>query len=124
MATTFANLSKKTVHIGIDDNGGYIEVPMLTVADFGEYRDAQEKMTKITDVTDSDQMKICKEVREKMIALATKVMPIEFQENLRRLDYIELSRLVLVLCNGNDDAKDDDPKKKVTMPSQLQPAAN
>ena len=73
------------------------------------------------DASKTDQQKIeaVAEANGKLVELAKKVMPVEFHEKLKLMDYIKLSELVLVLCKGNDDSEWDDPAKKLTLPSQM-----
>lgn len=121
MAICFSELGKKSVHIGIGD-GKYIEVPMLSVADYAELQRIQKELAALNgkkDTTETQRIDAIVEARDKLIAMAKKVMPIELHDGLMRMDYMTASTLVAVLCNGRDDAESDDPQKKTVYPSQL-----
>jgi len=121
MAIMFNELAKTSVHIGMG-NGQYIVVPMLTVADSSEYQQLQYDLAKMNDAAGTSQMARIDaiiEARNKLAAMAKKVMPVELHEKLGLMDYPTLSTLVLVLCKGSDDAEKDDPEKKITLPSQV-----
>ena len=121
MAVMFEELAKTSVHIGMG-GGRYIEVPMLTVADFSEYQRMQYELARMNEQPETTQMQRIDaiiEARGKLAEMAKKVMPVELHERLQLMDYPTLSALVLLLCKGKDDAEGDDPAKKVTLPSQL-----
>ena len=125
MAITFPELTKTRVHIGVG-NGQYIEVPMLTVADFSEFNRIQLELAGLKDdttKTDAEKVRAVMDASKKLSELAKKVMPVELHEKLQLMDYAKLSSLVLVLCKGNDDSEADDPAKKLTRPSQMATAA-
>ena len=121
MAVTFGELTKKTVHIGIGGDA-WIEVPMLTVADYGEYSELLRRMSELNDkagATDAERVELMIRTRNEMVRLAKKVMPEEFHESLERMELDRIVRLVGVLCTGKDNSDEDDPQKKTTMPSQV-----
>ena len=121
MAIMFPELTKTSVHIGVG-KGQYIEVPMLTVADYDKFQQIQLGLAGLKDdasKTDQQKIEAVAEANGKLVELAKKVMPVEFHEKLKLMDYIKLSELVLVLCKGNDDSEWDDPAKKLTLPSQM-----
>lgn len=121
MAIVFNELAKTSVHIGIG-NGQYIEVPMLTVADYSEYQQLQYNLAKLdADKTTSNMARIDAIIaaRNKLAAMAKKVMPVEMHDKVQLMDYPTLSMLVMVLCSGNDDGEKDDATKKVTLPSKI-----
>lgn len=125
MAITFPELTKTRVHIGVG-NGQYIEVPMLTVADFSEFNCIQLELAGLKDdttKTDAEKVRAVMDACQKLVELAKKVMPVELHEKLQLMDYAKLSSLVLVLCKGDDDSEADDPAKKLTLPSQMATAA-
>lgn len=111
----FGDLTKRTVHIGVDDSGHWIEVPMLTVADFDDYNKLQRELLALKDkgATNAEVIDAIIAARRKLAEMACRVMPTEFHDNLRRLEYPRLAELVLVLCTGKDDSQDDDPQKKI-----------
>lgn len=119
----FPELLKKTVHIGIG-GGNYIEVPMLPVSDFATFQNLQLEIAKKAAQAQKDsrgELDMAEEaisVRNRLCALAKKVMPEETHERLATLDAGQLSQLILILCTGKDDAEKDDPQKKITLPSQ------
>ena len=51
------------------------------------------------------------EAREELVALAQKALPPQIGENIYRLDFLQLTALVLVLCTGKDDSEEDAPEK-------------
>ena len=121
MAVMFNELVKTSVHIGMG-NGTYIVVPMLTVADYDEYRKLQYELAQLNEKPETTQMQridAIVEARGKLAEMAKKVMPVELHEKLRLMDYPTLSALVMVLCKGCDDDDKDDPAKKMTLPSQM-----
>jgi hypothetical protein len=112
MAISFPQLTKKTVHIGIGD-GAWIEVPMLTLEDYLRFRELQKEISRMPDSsTQQEQAEKLAEARAEMMTMAKKVLPESIRENVYRLDFVQLTSLVLVLCSGNDDAEGDDPEKK------------
>jgi hypothetical protein len=120
MAINFNELTKTTVHIGVGD-GKYIEVPMLTVADYAEMQRIQLELAALSDkqeLTTMQQIDAVVGARDKLAAIAKKVMPVETHDGIMRMDYVDVSALVAVLCNGKDDAEKDDPLKKTAYPSQ------
>lgn len=120
MAINFNELTKTTVHIGIGD-GKYVEVPMLTVEDYAELQQLQRTLTELSenkDATQTQRVDAIMEGRDKLAAMAMKVMPQELHNGLKRMDYMTLLKLVTVLCNGKDEGEKDDPQKKTVMPSQ------
>jgi hypothetical protein len=120
MAINFNELTKTTVHIGIGD-GKYVEVPMLTVEDYAEMQQLQRTLTELSekkDATQTQRVDAIMEGRDKLAAMAMKVMPQELHNGLKRMDYMTLLKLVTVLCNGKDEGEKDDPQKKTVMPSQ------
>lgn len=121
MAIMFTELAKNSVHIGMG-NGNYIVVPMLTVADYDDFQTLQYDLAQLNEKPATTQMQRVDaiiEARNKLAAMAKKVMPQELHERLGLMDYPTLSALVLVLCKGKDDAEGDDPAKKITLPSQM-----
>ncbi len=117
----FGALGKTTVHIGIGE-GRYIEVPMLSVADYAEVQRIQRELAAINSrdgATDLERIDAIVEARGKLAGMAKKVMPVETHDGLMRMDYLEISALVVVLCNGKDDSEGDNPQKKTVLPSQL-----
>lgn len=117
----FGALGKTTVHIGIGE-GRYIEVPMLSVADYAEVQRIQRELAAINSrdgATDLERIDAIVEARGKLVGMAKKVMPVETHDGLMRMDYLEISALVVVLCNGKDDSEGDNPQKKTVLPSQL-----
>jgi len=120
MAINFNELTKTTVHIGIGD-GNYVEVPMLTVEDYAELQQLQRTLTELSekkDATQTQRVDAIMKGRDKLAAMAMKVMPQELHNGLKRMDYMTLLKLVTVLCNGKDEGEKDDPQKKTVMPSQ------
>jgi hypothetical protein len=117
----FGALGKTTVHIGIGE-GRYIEVPMLSVVDYAEVQRIQRDLAAVNardGATDLERIDAIVEARGKLAGMAKKVMPVETHDGLMRMDYMEISALVVVLCNGKDDSEHDDPQKKTVLPSQL-----
>ena len=120
MAINFNELTKTTVHIGIGD-GNYVEVPMLAVEDYAELQQLQRTLTELSekkDATQTQRVDAIMKGRDKLAAMAMKVMPQELHNGLKRMDYMTLLKLVTVLCNGKDEGEKDDPQKKTVMPSQ------
>lgn len=121
MAIDFGELTKRTVHIGIG-GGNWIEVPMLTVQDYAAFTAEIEGLAKINqaaDSTDGGRIEAVIRARNALAGLAKKVMPVEMHDAIDRMELPRVTRLVAVLCNGNDDSEGDRPEKKTTMPSQL-----
>lgn len=111
----FGDLTKRTVHIGIDNDGHWIEVPMLTVADLDEFNRIQRELLALKEKS-SPNVELVDAIiaaRRKLADMACKVMPQDFHDGLHRLEYPRLSKLVQVLCMGNDDSDADDPQKKI-----------
>ncbi|MGI6140043.1 MAG: hypothetical protein ACOYI9_13575 [Candidatus Hydrogenedentales bacterium] len=112
MALNFSQLVKKTVHIGIGA-GKWIEVPMLCMEDYLCFREIQKRISQLPkEMPEKEQAEKLVEAREEMIEMVQKVLPSPLKENIYRLDFIQLTALILVLCNGNDNSEDDDPEKK------------
>ena len=115
----FGDLVKRTVHIGIDNDGHWIEVPMLTVADLDEYNRLQRELLSLKDKgTQVELVDAIIAARRKLAEMACRVMPKEFHDGLRRAEYPRLAELVQVLCTGKDDSDEDDPQKKVLPPER------
>lgn len=115
----FGDLTKRTVHIGIDKAGHWIEVPMLTVGEFDEYNRIQRELLALrskSGVTDGELLDAIIQGRSRLADMACRVMPAEYHDGLRRSEYQRLAELVLVLCTGRDDSDDDDPQKKIPVP--------
>jgi hypothetical protein len=123
MAIMFPTLGKKKVHIGIGD-GNWIEVSMLPVADYDRFREIQLDISNLpegdTQEEKTKRVETVNSARNELLALAEKVMPEELHDHVRRLDYMKLTALVLALCTGDDDSEEDDPEKKITLPSQME----
>lgn len=116
----FGELTKTTVHVGIG-GGNWIEVPMLSVADYEEVAKMQAELLRLNeaqDTTDAARMAAVLEAQKKMLELARKAIPVELHDGLARLDFERLSKLILLLCTGKDEAEGDEPEKKMTLPSQ------
>lgn len=112
MALSFPQLTKKTVHIGIGD-GKWIELPMLPMEDFLRFRAMQKEIAQVPDDAPRQEQQVkLHAVREEMLEMAKKVLPEAIRENVCRLDFVQLTALVLALCTGNDDSENDDPEKK------------
>ena len=111
----FGDLTKRTVHIGVDNEGHWIEVPMLTVADLDEFNRIQRELLelKAKSVSDVEIIDAIIGARQRLAELACKVMPQNFHDGLRRAEYQRLAELVQVLCTGKDDSAADDPQKKI-----------
>lgn len=110
----FGELGKTHAHIGIG-NGNFIEVPLLSVADYAEVTGVQKGLTELNErkeTTDAQRMDAVIEARRKLAAIAAKVMPQELHENLGRLEFTRLLSLVMVLCTGDDKSEGDAPEKK------------
>lgn len=117
----FGELTKNTVHIGVG-GGNWIEVPMLSVADYELAVKIQSDLMRLNEAhetTDSDRADAILNARKEFVAMASKVIPPELSGGLERLDFEKLVRLVIVLCTGNDDGEGDDAQKKMKFPSQV-----
>jgi len=120
MSINFSQLAKKKVHIGIGD-GKWVEVPMLCMDDFLKFRDIQKRISKMAEgMPEKEQSEKLMEAREEMVEMAKKVLPLPIRENIYRLDFMQLTALVLVLCTGKDDSEDDAPEKKTVLEEQVQ----
>lgn len=120
MAITFGDLGKTMVHVGIS-GGRYIEVKMLSVADFAAAQDVMRGLSALNerkDVGDSARIDAVIDARKKLVETARKVMPEELMDGVSRMELMDVWKLVAVLGTGKDDGEDDDPQKKITYPSQ------
>lgn len=120
MAIMFPELSKNTVHIGLD-GGKWCEVKMLTLAQFNVFQKIQADLATLGEREMSTERRVdaIVEAREKLAELACSVMPPELCDRVRMFDYKQLAALVNALCTGKDDSEKDAPEKKVTFPSQM-----
>lgn len=109
----FAALRKTTAHIGIGD-GEYIEVPLLTIADFADFtaivNDLMQRQD--GDFSEAENLVFLNEARAKILAIIERVFPEEFLTGLRRMPIDDLMKLANVLCTGKDDGETDPPEKK------------
>ena len=113
----FGDLTKRVVHIGIDNEGHWIEVPMLTVADFDEFNKIQRGFVALKEKSapNGEIIDAIIEARRALAEMACKVMPQNFHDGLRRAKYPRLAELVRVLCTGDDESDADDPQKKIPL---------
>ena len=121
MAILFPELSKKSVHVGIGD-GKWVDVPLLTVGDYEEFQRILADLAAFGEKKDSavpERIEKIISAHGKLADLACKVMPPELHERVRMMDYKQLSALVTCLCTGKDNGEEDDPEKKVVLPSQI-----
>ena len=109
----FSALRKTTAHIGIGD-GEYIEVPLLSIADFSDFTSLMEELASRADAekTDTENLRFLNDARGKIIAIIERVFPPEFAEGLRRMPVKDLITLANVLGTGKDDSENDPPEKK------------
>lgn len=117
----FGELTKRTVHVGVG-GGRWVEVPMLTVADYEELGKLQQELLKLNGedgTSDAMRMDAVIAAQKKLVEMACRVMPPELRDGVARLDFERLAKLVMLLCTGRDDGENDDPEKKMTLPSQL-----
>ena len=120
MAILFPELSKKSVHIGIG-GGKWVDVPMLTVGDYDEFQRILADLAAFGEKNEAvpERIEMIISAHGKLADLANKVMPPELHERVRMMDYKQLSALVTCLCTGKDNGEEDDPEKKVVLPSQI-----
>ena len=120
MPIIFPELSKTTIHVGIGGDK-WVEVPMLTVAEYNEFQRITTDLAKFgekKDVATSDRIEAIIAAHDKLAEMACRVMPVELADRVRMMDFKQLSELVTALCTGKDNSEGDDPEKKVVLPSQ------
>ena len=113
----FPTLGKTTVHIGIA-NGEYIEVDRLGIKDLSRHSAIQSEVAKLADMPTADDKKKIDKAIEQLQKMAFSVMPKELHDHIKCMGYFELTRLLTVLCTGEDNSENDDPQKKTSYPSQ------
>lgn len=112
----FYNLNKTTVHIGIAKDE-YIEVPMLPISAVPVFRQIKKDFLALQYIKDAAVIEEKTfEIRGKLAELCCQVLPVAMHENAKnRLSMLQLMGLTTVLIEGEDNAEEDEGKKKVTL---------
>lgn len=112
----FYDLNKTTVHIGIAKDE-YIEVPMLPIAAVPAFRQLKKDFLALQYVKDlaiAEEKSF--EIRQRLAELCCQVLPEAMHDNVKhRLNLLRLMGLATVLIEGEDNAEEDENKKKVTL---------